>query len=163
MPNTTSLGCSANPGSPQKVRLESLPCVWRTDMMQYFAHAPPLPNPLPRFFSGPGEVVPRPSDSNSVSAIMVLKRRGNCTSYTGKQNAGGRNRDTSTDIQCISSLVSKGGKRGKKEGGGGGGRAKREKTDCFYSHPPCTANVHSEQEQQIPKISQNRHSKSAVG
>ena len=57
-----------------------------TDMVQYFAAAPPLPKPRFRFFSGPGELVPEPSDSNSVLAIMVSKRRGNCNSYTGKLN-----------------------------------------------------------------------------
>ena len=57
-----------------------------TDMVQYFAAAPPLPKPRFRFLSGPGELVPEPSDSNSVLAIMVSKRRGNCNSYTGRLN-----------------------------------------------------------------------------
>ena len=57
------------------------------DMVHYLVPTRPLPNTRFRSFWRAGELVPEPSDSNSVLAIIFSKRRGNCNSYTWKQNS----------------------------------------------------------------------------
>jgi|Transcript_108983 hypothetical protein len=106
MPNTTSLRCllksfiwKLHPACGH--RRGAILCTSST------LAQPTLPRS--RFFSRPGELVLEPSDSNSLLATMVSRRRGNRNSYTGKRSTSQRvgEPDRSMDLECISSFVRK--------------------------------------------------------